>query len=103
MTGSEGATTATEWIKDHLWQIGTVIAIAYTGYLTGTMTMANDIAVVKADVARLEARIAKHELETKRVLDGRRGFINQTAGPVNYLCEKDEGCSRRYPAVTVPE
>lgn len=94
---------ATEWIKDHLWKIGTAIAVAYTGYLTGTINTANEMTILKADIAQLDARIAKHELETKRVLDGRRGFINQATGPINYLCEKDDGCTRRYPAVIVPE
>ena len=93
----------TDWVKDHLWKIATGVAIAYTGYLTGTMTMANDIATLKADKSRLETRVVTLELETQQKFSGRREFMNQAVGPINYLCEKDEGCSRRYPAATVPE
>lgn len=96
MTGSAGAA---EWIKAHLGNIAAALATAFAGYLVGMMTVADKVDALTVRVASLEDANA----EARRVLSIRRDHHDKVSGVVNYLCEKDDRCNRRYPPVEVPE
>jgi hypothetical protein len=94
-----GSAAGWEWIKSHLGNIAAALATAFAGYLVGMMTVADEVERLTARIVALEAS----SLEKKRILGLRREHHDKVSGVVNYLCEKDDRCNRRYPPVTVPE
>ncbi len=80
--------------------------VGVIGYLVGNseaMMMRAEIDRLRADVDRHERERIKAEDQLRAVQAGRRIFMNGAVGPLNYLCEKDEGCRNRFGTLTVPE
>ena len=94
---------ATEWVRAHIWQIGTALAVLYTGYLTGQMKAEARYEALAAEVARNEASdIARHAAIDARFA-GRFEFMADAAPVINYLCSRDPECRQFYPQVEMPQ
>jgi hypothetical protein len=89
---TEKAQAANAWISDHLWKIVAALLVFYGTYSAGQATMESRVDAMESRLARIEGRLSQ-----------RFGFMNDATGPVNYLCEKDDGCRERFDPVRVPE
>ena len=78
-------------ISDNLWAILAAGAALYGGYLTGQNQTKNDI-------ANMDARLNN----IHKIQQGRRVAIDGAVQRLEYLCNKDPDCSRRYPPLEMP-
>ena len=102
MNGS-GRTEIAEWTKNHLWHIGAAIAVAYSGYLTGQMTMQAEIDALRVAHSRDRAEDERRLESIERRLNGRFVFLGQAVPIINLLCGQNQECRTYYGRVEMPQ
>ena len=91
------------FLDKHLFAIVCGSAVIWSGYNSSNAITSHEIDTAKRERAEIKGSLNSLNGRLDRVLIGRRGFMKEAGDRIDFMCERNPECVKRFGPLDVPE